>query len=89
MTVTPLRIMTDGVEYVIVLGPKVSVWSWAKIVVLHFNRMRAAVSNALSTAILFNGLRYVILVFCHREESRRFRKVKVFILERSRSEEIS
>ncbi len=71
MTVTPLRIMTDGVEYVIVLGPKISVWSWAKVVVLHFIMMRAAVRNALGTDILFNGLRYLILVFCHRKGSRR------------------
>lgn len=86
MTATPLRIMTDGVEYVIVLGPKVSVWSCAKTVVLHFIMMRAAVRNALRTAILFSGLH---LVFCHRKESRRSRTVKVFILVRSRSEEIS
>ena len=89
MTVAPLRIMTDGVEYVIVLGPKISVWSWAKIVVLHFSMMKTTVRNALGTAILFNGLRYIILVFCHRKESRRSRTVKVFILVRSRSEETS
>lgn len=57
--------MVDGVEYVIVLVPKISVWSWAKTVILHFIMMRAAVRNALGTAILYNGHRYPVLVFCH------------------------
>lgn len=75
VTVTTLRIMVDGVEYVIVLVPKISVWSWAKTVIFHFIMMRAAVRNALGTAILYNGHRYPVLVFCHVFSLQRVKEV--------------